>query len=76
MVSSFTILQTKPDPLNRYRSFPEVRDLIHENVIQNGMSVAKVMESFKVYCGQIQRIKSEDPISIKVNNKKAGNFTK
>ena len=40
---------------------PEVRELIRENVVGNGMKVSEAMKTFKVSRRQIQRIKTEDP---------------
>ncbi|KNZ61166.1 hypothetical protein VP01_1442g4 [Puccinia sorghi] len=63
--------QRKPNTMIK----PEVCNLICENVIQNGMSLAQARKMFKVSQCQIQRIKFEDPNAIKVN-KKPGRFTK
>ena len=63
--------QRKPNAIIK----PEVRELIRENVIQNGMSVAEATKNFKVSRRQVQRIKSEDPNAVKVNKKRPGKFT-
>ena len=53
----------------------EVRELIRENVVGNGMSVSNAMKTFKVSRRQIQCIKVEDPNAVKVNKKRPGKFT-
>ena len=54
---------------------PEVRELIRENVIGNGMKVSEAMKTFKVSRRQIQRIKTEDPSLVKTVKKRPGKFT-
>ena len=54
---------------------PEVRELIRENVVGNGMKVSEAMKTFKVSRRQIQRIKAEDPNLIKTHKKRPGKFT-
>jgi len=54
---------------------PEVRELIRENVIGNGMKTSEAMKAFKVSCRQVQRIKAEDPNLVKTHKKRQSKFS-
>ena len=54
---------------------PEVRELIQENVLGNGMKTVDAMKAFKVSHCQVQRIKAEDPNLVRVHKKRPSKFT-